>query len=100
MNWCFSDEVKIAHTNFVKRKTRKVYFRKTDQENCGCKLMYEGEEDFLIRCCGSVLHRNKGVSLISYSLLCDFTLDFREGCKKNIKKLTNVSFGLTYIHTP
>ena len=48
MNWCFSDEVKIAHTNFVKRKTRKVYFRKTDQENCGCKLMYEGEEDFLI----------------------------------------------------
>ena len=26
--------------------------------------------------------------------------DLGEGAKKNIKKLTNVSFGLTYIHTP
>ena len=24
----------------------------------------------------------------------------REGCKKKHKKLTNVNFGLTYIHTP
>ena len=40
MDWCFSDQVKIAHTSFAKQRERKVYFRKAVK--CDCKLLYEG----------------------------------------------------------
>ena len=47
MDWCFSDQVKIAHTSFAKQRERKVYFRKAVK--CDCKLLYEGDENFLVR---------------------------------------------------
>ena len=80
MGWCFSNKVKIAHTTFVRPKERKVFFRKTVDEKCPCQLLYEGEEDFILRIGGSnkVKGQNRSVSLISYGLLTDFTLDFME----------------------
>ena len=78
MDWCFSDQVKIAHTSFVKQRERKVYFRKAVK--CDCKLLYEGDEDFLVRVGGSkqTKYHVRAVSLVSYGLLIDFTFDFME----------------------
>ena len=81
MGWWFSNSVKIAHNTFVRPRERKVYFRKTMDEKCDCHLLYEGEEDFLLRVGGSSLqqyNKSRSVSLISYGLLTDFTLDFME----------------------
>ena len=80
MGWCFSTKVKLAHTIFVKKKERKVFFRKTDQGKCDCKLPYQGDEDFILRIGGSTEKKapNRCVSLFSYGLLTDFTLDFLE----------------------
>ena len=79
MGWCFANEVKIAHTTFVRKKDRKVFFRKTDQQKCDCQLMYQGDQDFLLRIGGSTERKLfKSVTLISYGLLTDFTLDFME----------------------
>jgi hypothetical protein len=77
-NWWFSNKVKIAHSNFVTDKTRKVYYRIA--AGCDCKLMYEGEEDFMVRIGGSTdkKYKNRPVTLISYGLLIDFTLAFME----------------------
>ena len=57
-----------------------MFYRKTDQGKCDCKLMYEGDEDFILRIGGSseVKNKNRSVHLITYSLLFDFTLDFFE----------------------
>ena len=80
MRWCFSNNVKLAHTSFVKKQERNVFYRKTDQGKCDCKLMYEGDEDFILRIGGSseVKNKNRSIHLITYSLLFDFTLDFFE----------------------
>ena len=45
--------------------------------------MYEGEEDFMVRIGGSTDKRSKNrpVTLISYGLLIDFTLDFMQNCQ-------------------
>ena len=78
--WWFSNSIKLAHTQHVENKVRKVYYRKTAKEKCLCKLLYNGDEDYLMRIGGSIREkcRNKTVSLISYNLLIDFTLDFME----------------------
>ena len=57
-----------------------MFYRKTDQGKCDCKLIYEGDEDFILRIGGSseVKNKNRSVHLITYSLLFDFTLDFFE----------------------
>ena len=74
MDWCFSDQVKIAHTSFAKQRERKVYFRKVVK--CDCKLLYEGDEDFLVRVGGSkqTKYHVRAVSLVSYGLLIEFLL--------------------------
>ena len=79
-NWCFSDKIKLAHSSPVTKKDRKVYFRKTENETCDCRLLYKGDEDFLLRIGGSTEAKNhtKTVSLVSYGLLMDFTLEFME----------------------
>ena len=78
MDWCFSVQVKIAHTSFAKQRERKVYFRKVVK--CDCKLLYEGDENFLVRVGGSkqTKYHVRAVSLVSYGLLIDFTFDFME----------------------
>ena len=69
-NWCFSDKIKLAHSSPVTKKDRKVYFRKTENEKCDCRLHYKGDEDFLLRIGGSTEAKNhtKTVSLVSYGL--------------------------------
>ena len=45
MDWCFSDQVKIAHTSFAKQRERKVYFRKAVK--CDCKLLGMKSDDII-----------------------------------------------------
>ena len=60
-----------------------MYYRRTADDKCDCKLLYQGDEDYLLRIGGSCEEKNKtkSVTLISYGLLIDFTLDFMENGK-------------------
>ena len=87
MGWSFSDDVKIAHTSLVMKIARKIYFRKTAEESCDCKLMYEGKDDFLLRIGGSVQTKNaRNASLVSYGLLMFYTIAGRQTNNEQTRK--------------
>ena len=80
-NWIFSNNIKIAHTSFVSKKERKMYYRRT-LGSCNCKLLYNGSDDLFVRSSrASHIHQSASklgytVNLVSYSLLIDFITDF------------------------
>ena len=78
-NWIYSENVKIAHSTFVERQPRKMYFCPTVSK-CKCRLGYDGEEDmlFVFGCSPKIQKGKKITSLVSLSLLFDYCLEFFE----------------------
>ena len=46
-NWIFSNNIKIAHSTYVSKKERKLYYRKT-LASCKCRLLYNGSDDLFV----------------------------------------------------
>ena len=78
-DWVYSENVKFAHSTYVPKLPRKLFFRPTTG-NCKCRLGYNGEQDMLLVLgCSPNIHKGKkAASLVSMSLLYDFSLEFFE----------------------
>ena len=84
--WIYSTHVKIAHSTYVKKRERKVFYKKTIG-TCTCILLYDGKVDMLLPVSKhnpeltkviNSKHTRFGhtVNLVSLSLLSDFATDF------------------------
>ena len=99
--WSLSNNVIVSHSKFVTKNERRVFFRRTKGEKCNCKLIYEGEDDFLLRIGGSIKrNESRTVHLVSYSLLMQYTISFLEtgqsisGFHRSHKSKCNLVFGM------
>ena len=81
-NWCYANNIKIAHSKYVRTKERKIYYRPTIG-SCNCRLPYDGEDDMVLEVGGPGRTRQQNgakstATLVSLSLLFDFSLEFFE----------------------
>ena len=80
-NWIQTNKVKIAHSAYVAKKERKLYFRRT-VGSCKCKLLYNGSDDLFLsisenpNSTSSHNHGQRTANIVTYSLLIDFINDF------------------------
>ena len=80
-NWIQTNKVKIAHSAYVSKKERKLYFRRTVGSR-KCKLLYNGSDDLFLsisenpNSTSSHNHGQRTANIVTYSLLIDFINDF------------------------
>ena len=103
--WIYSSNVNISHSNYVAKKERTVFYRRTTGA-CDCILPYDGKADMLLpvsRSQSGKVHNGRlgfKFNLVSLSLLSDFVNDFfkngttMRGFYKAYQSKCTIKFGM------